>query len=113
MRKVVYNSCYGGFSLSLKAQKRYLEKKGHSPKLYDTGKWYMKHYYIEKPHDFYDRNIKRHDEDLVAVVEELGDDANGECARLRIEILDDNELYSINEYDGNETVKILTNHEWQ
>ena len=73
MRKVVYNSCYGGFSLSLKAQKRYLEKKGHSPKLYDTGKWYMKHYYIEKPHDFYDRNIKRHDEDLVAVVVSVPD----------------------------------------
>ena len=51
----------------------------------------------------YSEGIERHDPDLVAIVEELGEKANGMCANLKI--LDiGNEKYHIDEYDGYESV---------
>lgn len=41
---------------------------------------------------------------LVKVVEELGDEANGQCAKLAIVEIPDNIKYSIEEYDGNEHI---------
>lgn len=50
------------------------------------------------------KDIKRNDPDLVKTVIDLGDKANGHCAKLTIvEIPDDVEWY-IHEYDGSESV---------
>lgn len=58
---------------------------------------------VEDVH-YYGRDVDRSDPDLVAVVEELGDKANGSCARLQITEIPDGVEYSIEEYDGNEHV---------
>ena len=101
--KVVYNNCFGGFSLSKKA-----------------GEWLLEHN-IEEPYksaiedDIQKINdpesiitsvyseIPRHHPLLVQCVEELGKAANGECAKLVIEEIYSN-IYKIDEYDGNETI---------
>ena len=80
--KVVYNSCYGGFGLSEKAQKLLNELKGEEV-------------------DYYD--LPRHDNDLVAVVEELGSEANGDYGSLKIATIN-SDRYRISEYDGWEKV---------
>lgn len=109
-RKVVYNACYGGFSLSLAAQKLYLEKKGHTPKLHKGKISWDEHRYIEEPYDFSSRELVRHDPLLVEVVEELGEGAYGDCAKLRIKEVKG--LYRIDEYDGLETV-VEKYEDWQ
>lgn len=82
--KVVYNTCYGGFGLSEKA-------------LDILGKEY-----------YYD--IPRHDPDLVAVVEMLGEKANSRYASLAIAEVKG--PYRIREYDGLEWVETPDNIEW-
>lgn len=42
---------------------------------------------------------------LIQVVEELGDKANGRCARLKIVEVPDDVKWEIDEYDGNETIE--------
>ena len=80
--KVVYNSCYGGFGLSEKAQKLLNELKGEEVCYYD---------------------LPRHDKDLVAVVEELGSEASGDYGSLKIATIN-SDRYRISEYDGWEKV---------
>jgi len=92
MPKIVYNGCYGGFGLSEEAKERYAELTGCDP-------------------DFYDRELPRHDPALVQVVEELGDEANGFCAQLRIEEIEGTK-YRIDEYDGYESVEQPNDIEW-
>jgi hypothetical protein len=46
----------------------------------------------------------RSDPDLIAVVEELGNKANGKCANLKIVEIPDGVDYEIAEYDGNEHI---------
>lgn len=95
MTKVVYNNCYGGFSLSEKAIARYKEIKGSISE------------------QFYDRDIDRDDPALVQVVEELGKGANGFLASLRIEDVPAGTKYRIDEYDGNENVMTVDDYEWK
>lgn len=80
--KVVFNACYGGFGLSEKARKLLNELKGEEV-------------------DYYD--LPRHDKDLVAVVEELGSEANGMFACIKIATIN-SDRYRISEYDGWEQV---------
>lgn len=47
----------------------------------------------------------RTDEDLIKVVEELGEKANGDHARLRIVDIPDDLDYEIDDYDGIETLR--------
>lgn len=90
--KVVINSCYGGFSLSPKGERRYLELKGKT--LPDSPK-----------NIFYSRDLKRSDPILVQVVEELGAESFGKCAKLKIVDIDKGRWFKIDEYDGYESVQ--------
>jgi len=93
--KIVYNACYGGFGLSKKAINRYWEIQGEPC-----------------PKNWYDFKMNRTDPILVQVVEELGEEASGYCARLIIEELPNGTLYRINEYDGNESIETADNVYW-
>ena len=137
MTKIVYNACYGGFSLSDEAIMRYAEIKGIT--LYSSkSKYGLTCYYLCTPEEyerieaeesanptapgryarsnamyFSDRDIERNDPALVQVVEELGDKANGRCARLRIKEIPSGTLYRIDEYDGNESIETKDTYEWK
>jgi hypothetical protein len=45
----------------------------------------------------------RHDADLIAVVEQLGEEANGLCSELTIVEIEGSK-YRVDEYDGNESI---------
>ena len=134
MTKVVYNACYGGFGLSKEACQRYWDIKGQQVWIEDA-QWGFTVWLVppeerieqkewssmtmDERHDFnyqypkqtwYNLNVDRHDPVLVQVVEELGDKANGEYAKLRIE-----EVYGpyrIDEYDGSERVMTAPDYDW-
>jgi hypothetical protein len=135
MTKIVYNACYGGFSLSHEAIMRYAEIKGI--KLYTKKEYGYSHYYLCPPEEydrineeesanpvapgrfersnslyFSDRDFERNDPILVQVVEELGDKVNGRCAKLRIAEVPAGTLYRIDEYDGFESVETKDSYEW-
>ena len=88
--RVVYNKCYGGFSLSKEGLDLYNQKLINS-NLPTTTHW---------------RPKNRHDPLLIEVIEELGDKANGKCAKLCIKEIPAEYIhcYSINEYDGKEYI---------
>lgn len=116
--KIVYNNCYGGYSLSDKAidwlsehgsertknfiaQKRIEAKEtedftsASQERIYNVTKFYV----MDAVRSF----LNRHDPDLVAVVEALGKEVNGTFSELDIEEIDEDK-YFIEEYDGRETV---------
>lgn len=118
MTKIVYNACFGGFSLSDKAICRYAELKGLTLYPEPLGYFNMSNYYTEPPGEkvratLYDREIDRADPLLVQVVEELGEDANGMCADLQIEDVPTGTAYRIDDYDGNERVMTNSDYEWK
>lgn len=108
--KIVYNNCYGGYTLSDKAiewlsehgsdkTKRFIAQKrleANEKTKYDSSKIF---YVMDALRYF----LKRHDPDLVAVVEALGKEVNGTFSDLAIEEID-GDMYNIEEYDGKETV---------
>lgn len=121
LHKIVYNRDYGGFSLSLQAID-WLEQNGSKEikqviqkiKNDATNNVSSQHsqelYIIYHIADYFDS--LRHDPDLIAVVEALGDKANGECARLAIMTIDGN-MYRVETYDGAEDVITPDcDHEW-
>lgn len=115
MAKVVYNACYGGFGLSRRAILRAREisgdpKWGH-PSI--AGDEYAPGKFFDRDYGNTDDKIERHDAVLVAVVEELGDEANGEYAKLRIEELPPKTAYRIDEYDGRESVVTQGMDNWK
>lgn len=87
IRHVVINTRYGGFSLSEEAIKRYKNLAG----VQETQDWSM-----------YD--LARDDAYLVRVVRELGEDANGDFAYLKIIEIPADVDWEIDEYDGREWV---------
>jgi hypothetical protein len=142
MKKIAYNACYGGFSLSLEAQKMYAELKGVKLYFYEQTEFswkegkdkYRKTKDLEKSSFSVDASIKdlgdeiegipkeyyayyarpedRKDPDLIKVIETLGEKANGDCANLKIEILDDNVQWRIDKYDGMESVMTNDSYDW-
>lgn len=108
--KIVINREFGGFGLSDKAFERLLERKGiefeTSTKYEMTHYWQPGHvgdddFYISH-YDFYEN---RSDPDLIAVIEELGEEvAGGRFASLRIVDIPDDVKWHIHEYDGLEHV---------
>lgn len=90
-RKVVINTCHGGFSLSEYACEAYATAKG-----------------IERK-DFSMYELERDDPYLVAVVEQLGNKANFAVAnasysKLKVVEIPADVKYTIEEYDGVEHI---------
>jgi hypothetical protein len=131
--KVVINGCFGGFGLSLFAEKRFAELKGKEYYAYKQTKYafrdgrneYTKITDLndgglfvngmtkdlgEKTNElpngcWFDRyGNERTDPALLRVIEELGERANGVCAKLEVVEIPDNVEYEIAEYDGNEWI---------
>jgi hypothetical protein len=82
--KIVINDCYGGFCLSKKALALYNERAGTVLK--------------------YEYDIKRDDPILVEIVEQLGEDADGDFAELKVVKIPDDVEWMIQEYDGDEWI---------
>lgn len=103
MRKIVYNTCYGGFGISHEAAQE-MVKRGHrgaEAALNQQKEYgYFDSIYID---DF----VSRTDPVLVAVVEELGERANGNSARLRVEEIEDNAHVMIEDHDGKERLEFV------
>jgi hypothetical protein len=132
--KVVINKCFGGFGLSLKAQQAYANRKGFTLWFYRQTKYPFRDDGVTEytrigandeglfahPHRtdhgdvfdgecsnkecYYYPEIPRDDPDLIAVVTEMGEAANGECAKLAIVEIPDGVEFQIEEYDGNEHI---------
>ena len=124
--KVAINVCYGGFDLSHAAIMRYAELKGITLYAYtnkpDNYKEYKEfeagdnefciHYTTEPmvDGDFVDKSyfstydLKRTDEHVIQVIEELGEKANGNHANIEIIEIPDDLDYTIEEYDGIEHI---------
>tara|TARA_Y100000034_G_scaffold82626_1_gene98979 strand:- start:2966 stop:3331 length:366 start_codon:yes stop_codon:yes gene_type:complete len=98
MRKVVYNNCYGGFSISEECI-RFLADRGNEEciALVDNRDWH-------RGASLYDSVLPRHDALLVIAVETLGSErASGRSANLAVHTLKGDRYY-IDEYDGSEAV---------
>ena len=128
MKKVVINTCFGGFGLSDEGFELYLKKKkikyfkyadgplGGSDYYTITREQYDKkckesikkrgNYGLVNGKDYYlsVRDIERDDKILVKVVEELKEKSWGDCAELKIVEIPDDVDYTIEEYDGNEHI---------
>jgi hypothetical protein len=114
MKKIAYNNCYGGFSISLEAVKLARQLSGN-PKWGDCvlpgetyndgtlnkGGCFVNSYYPD---------ISRADPILIQVIEQLGEAANGQCAELKITTVSGK--WRISEYDGNETVQEPEDIQW-
>ena len=111
--KVIINTDFGGFGLSQEAFEMLLKRKGieydidedtvfgsYRTSFYTKGHAGDPEYYLSD-YDFYDN---RSDADLVSVVEELGESANGHAANLKIVEIPDGIEWFIHEYDGREHV---------
>jgi hypothetical protein len=128
--KIVINKCYGGFSVSKKAVIRMRELGSEHAKaevfsgelnqdgeiekgFFGDNSFHLSYAAIivdetkNLPQGTYGhvyQPISRANPILVQVVEELGDEASGSCAKLRIiEIPDDIEWY-VEDYDGQESI---------
>lgn len=53
---------------------------------------------------WYYGRLERNDADLIAVVEELGKEANGDCSSLKIVEIPDDVEWELDNYDGIETI---------
>ena len=84
--KVIINTDFGGFGLSEKALALYEERTGHkSPK-------------------YYQGEAHRDDPVMVAIVEELGEEANDKYSDLEVVEIPDGYNYDIDDYDGLEHI---------
>lgn len=123
--KIVKNTCYGGFSLSVQALIKIVELKGmHIDKIvkYLNGneiditnsleKWESSNSFVITTdngktygaYSFSDAS-ERTDPELIKVVEELGEASYGEYARLEVVEIPDGIKWEIDDYDGVETIE--------
>ena len=140
--KLVINQCYGGFGLSPKGIKRYLELKGKECYCYIRSKYKYSHgidefirvddlekidtefFYFsscnqgykltDPPENIFSYDIKRNDPILVQLVEELGREAGKTFSNLVVVEIENGRWYKINEYDGYESIEYRDiDDEWE
>lgn len=99
--KIVINSCYGGFGLTLPAQKRYLELKNVE---YNVAEGYSWDPITVEGLVFHDFNIDRDEPELVQVVEEMGKLSWGSYSELKVVEIPDDVNWELNEHDGREWI---------
>jgi len=126
MQQIVVNKCFGGFGLSHKAMMRYAELKGIQlyPWIDDItkevygeraliGNKEILHHYSTSPiidgeyednSYFSESDIPRDDPTLIKLIGEMGEEANGTCAELKIVEIPDGVEWEIEEYDGSEWI---------
>ena len=109
--KVVINVCNGGFGLSDSAFEKFLDRKGVAWEKQHRGDYGWHEYYHaghlgDNEHYLYSRTMTedRSDLDLLSVVEEMGDLANGEYSELKVVEIPDDVEWEVEEYDGLEWV---------
>lgn len=130
--KIAINKCYGGFSLSDKAIEMIMKRKGlgcyrykqtkfryrdnvdeytrlddndHSSFInYSTIDLGEKIEKIPNENYWYYRNLERTDEDLISVIEELGNEASGAYGHVTIVEVPDDVDWEIDDYDGWESI---------
>ena len=132
--KIVINKCYGGFGLSAKAEDLYAEKSQFKLYRYKQTKYkhsdgealyeralsgdtsMFTHCYTKDHGDSFSEttkddgfwstyDMKRTDPILVEVVETLGAEADGDCAKLKVVDIPDSISYEISDYDGIESIE--------
>lgn len=106
MISVLYNNCYGGFSVSKKAKKIYNERMCQQNPEYKSRNTDGGIY-----DDFYDTD-RRHDPLLVSIYHELGEKFNGaKHTKIMIKTIPKKyeNAYIIHEYDGLESVSVDNN----
>ena len=92
MAKIAFNNSYGGFNLSDKAVKAYIDASVQALRTNIPSEYAIRH-----------GEIARHDPILISVIEQLGKDASAEGSDIRIREVP-GDLYRIDTYDGNEEV---------
>ena len=100
--KIVINRCYGGFSISRQAA-QFMADRGNTrakAELADSNDGWYGFGYVDGLKGGYDRT----DPDLIAAIEALGDEADGNLASLKVVDIPDNVEYEIDDYDGVETI---------
>lgn len=112
--KIVINRCFGGFGLSEEAFELLLNKKGIEYEKVTSKDnigvcrfdYYAKGHVGDDDHCLWDIDLcrDRSDVDLVSVVEQLGQKADGWAAELAIVEIPDDVQWHIHEYDGIEYV---------
>lgn len=95
-KKIVINTCYGGFNLSKQAQEQYALLKGIDP-----GNWNDSWGFFENLEVY---SISRDDSDLVLIVEQLKELAFGNYSELKVVEIPENVDWVIEEYDGAEYI---------
>lgn len=142
MAKIVYNACYGGFGISEQGILHYAKLKGielYPEKNIGIVTYWTIPYQEscelgilssnefqkasseerKKSNELYSKyvfdysKISRSDPCFVQMVEDLGDKANGHCAKLEIEEVPTGTLYRIEEYDGFESVVLAESEVWE
>lgn len=101
--KVVINRCWGEFSISRQAAE-VMASRGNeraAKELDENPKRWFGYGYV----DGMDGGYERTDPDLIYVVEELKEEANGEHAKLKIVEIPDGIQWEIDEYDGMESIE--------
>jgi hypothetical protein len=112
--KVVINRCFGGFGISNQAFEKLLDRKGIAfdrvepeegrsfigASYYNAGYAGIDEHYLSD----YDMTQDRADPDLIAVIEQMGKEANSWAADIAIVEIPDDVKWHIHEYDGLEHV---------
>lgn len=122
MRKIVINTCYGGFGVSTEAAYFIAERKNVQPVVEEEfdGSQHCRAYIPGRPYSqvpafmttelwneaeiMHFSDLDRTDPDLIAAVESLGDLVNTPHSRLKIVEVPDDVVWDIAEYDGDEWV---------
>jgi len=108
MKKIAINTCYGGFDLSTEAELLYWQKKYPGQEITTNKDEYgwMDCFFLDDKQlflDFY-KDESREDPILIEVIETLGKKANSQYSNLEIVEIPDDVLYTIEDYDGIESV---------